>query len=281
MNFLLINNFSNFQKKKKKLVLFFIIIILILTLNNSSVNAAKKETSLFKNNYSNSRLVPIYKVNRDDNKIALTVDGAWGSNKTEDLLNLFSKENIPVSFFFAGIWLEDNPQLVKKILKAGHEIYNHSYSHPHFNNLNKNEILSELRKTEKIISKFYGKKSKKKYFRAPYGEYNNLLVKTAREEGYQLIQWSLDSHDWMDPGKEYILSRIKNDISSGDILLFHNNSENIVEILSELISELKKNYQFVKIENLIYNNNYQINSLTGIQYKIKDDDNGNKSRKSE
>ena len=79
----------------------------------------------------------------------------------------------------------------------------------------------------------------------------------------------------MDPGKEYILSRIKNNISSGDILLFHNNSENIVEILSELISELKKNYQFVKIENLIYNNNYQINSLTGIQYKIKDDDNGN------
>ena len=117
MNFLLINNFSNFQLCQKKLVLFFIIIILILTLNNSSVNAAKKETSLFKNNYSNSRLVPIYKVNRDDNKIALTVDGAWGSNKTEDLLNLFSKENIPVSFFFAGIWLEDNPQLVKKYLR--------------------------------------------------------------------------------------------------------------------------------------------------------------------
>lgn len=269
------NKLSNFQLCQKKLVLFFILIIFILFLNNSSAAAVNKNNFSYIDSYSGSRLVPIYKVSREDKKISLTVDGAWGSNKTEELLKLFSQENIPVSFFFAGIWLEDNPELVKKILKEGHEIYNHSYSHPHFNNLNKNEILSELRKTEEIISEFYGQKEKKKYFRAPYGEYNNLLVKTAREEGYQLIQWSLDSHDWMAPGREYILSRVKENVSSGDILLFHNNSENIVEILSELIPELKKNYQFVKIENLIYNNNYQIDSLTGIQYKIKDDDNGN------
>lgn len=90
-----------------------------------------------------------------------------------------------------------------------------------------------------------------------------------------MVQWSLDSHDWMDPGREYIVERIINNINSGDILLFHNNSENIVEILSEIIPTLKQDYQFVKIEDLIYNDNYQISSQTGLQYKIKDDANGN------
>jgi peptidoglycan/xylan/chitin deacetylase (PgdA/CDA1 family) len=93
--------------------------------------------------------------------------------------------------------------------------------------------------------------------------------------GYQVIQWSLDSHDWMNPGKDYIINRVMNNINSGEIILFHNNSNNVVEILSEVIPLLKQNYQFVKIEDLIYNNNYQISSFTGLQSKIKDDANGN------
>jgi len=79
----------------------------------------------------------------------------------------------------------------------------------------------------------------------------------------------------MNPGRDYVINRIKANISSGDILLFHNNAVDIVDILAELIPLLKKDYQFVKIENLIYNTNYRINSLTGLQYKIKDDLNGN------
>jgi peptidoglycan/xylan/chitin deacetylase (PgdA/CDA1 family) len=225
--------------------------------------------------YSSSRLVPIYQVKRDDQKISLTVDGAWGSNKTEALLELFEREKVPVSFFFAGIWLKNNPELVQQIITAGHQIYNHSYSHPHFNKLNQAEIKSELLKTESIIEKYQKNDLTLKLFRPPYGEYNDFVIKTAREMGYQVIQWSLDSHDWMNPGKEYIIRRVRDNINSGDILLFHNNSDNIVEILSEVISLLKKDYQFVKIEDLIYNNNYQISSFTGLQSKIRDDANGN------
>jgi hypothetical protein len=79
----------------------------------------------------------------------------------------------------------------------------------------------------------------------------------------------------MNPGKDYIIERVQNNVNSGDILLFHNNSNDIVEILSVIIPLLKKEYKFVKIEDLIYNNNYQINSLTGLQSKIKGDVNGN------
>jgi polysaccharide deacetylase family sporulation protein PdaB len=268
VNFLLNNFCRTFQLSKIKLAYFFTIIIILFS---SSVLAQEN----FINNYSSQRLVPIYQVDRDDNKITLTIDGAWGSNKTEALLELFEQQEIKVSFFFAGIWLENNPELVQKILEAGHQIYNHSYSHPHFNNLNKDEIISELKKTEAIINKYQNHENKIKLFRPPYGEYNNLVIKTARKLGYQVIQWSLDSHDWMNPGKEYILQRVVSNINSGDILLFHNNSNNIVEILREIIPLLKKDYQFVKIEELIYNNNYQISSLTGLQYKMKGDNNDN------
>ena len=264
-------NISNktFQLFKIKLAYFFLIVF-ILILNQTAL----AEINYLKN-YSSSRLVPIYQVQRDDQKISLTVDGAWGSNQTAALLELFEQEEVPVSFFFAGIWLKNNPELVSQIIASGHKIYNHSYNHYHFNTLNKAEIKAELLQTETLINKYQDSESEIKLFRPPYGEYNNLVIKTAREMGYQVVQWSLDSHDWMDPGRDYILNRVKTKINSGDILLFHNDSNNIVEILSELIPQLKKDYQFVKIEDLIYNNNYQISSLTGLQYKIKDDVNGN------
>lgn len=221
--------------------------------------------------YSGKRLVPIYKVQRDDQKIALTIDGAWGNNKTEELLKLFNKEDIVVSFFFAGVWLSKNEDLVEKIINSGHEIYNHSYSHTHFNKLSKEEIKNEITKTEEIINSFYPQKNKKKLFRPPYGEYNNLTIKTVREAGYQAVQWSLDSHDWMSPGKNYILNKVTKNISPGDILLFHNNSEDIIKILEELIPKLKKTYNFVSVENLIYDDNYQISSINGLQSKTRDE----------
>lgn len=264
---------KNSQLFKIKLAYLFIITFLIIVCFSAAVTAVSDYD--FLNDYSGSRLVPIYKVQRDDNKIALTIDGAWGNNQTEALLEIFRAESIPVSFFFAGIWLENNEELVMKINKVGHQIYNHSYKHLHSNYLTKAELKTEILKTELIINEYQDENKDLKLFRPPYGEYNNLVIQTARELGYQVIQWSLDSHDWMDPGKDYILNRITNNITAGDILLFHNNSNNIVEILAEIIPILKKEYKFVKIEDLIYNNNYQINSLTGLQSKIKDDDYGN------
>ncbi|MFN2339880.1 MAG: polysaccharide deacetylase family protein [Halanaerobium sp.] len=265
--FNILNIFS--QLFKRKLAYFFIIIVILFfsQLALAEVNYLK--------DYSSGRLVPIYQVQRDDQKISLTVDGAWGSNQTEALLELFEREAVPVSFFFAGIWLKNNPELVKQIIAAGHQVYNHSYSHAHFNTLNKAEIKDELLKTEAILNRYRESGSEIKLFRPPYGEYNDLVIKTAREMGYQIIQWSLDSHDWMNPGKEYIIKRVQNNINSGDILLFHNNSKDIAAVLSEIIPLLKKEYQFVKIEDLIYNNNYQIDSFTGLQSEIKDDANGN------
>lgn len=214
-----------------------------------------------------NRLVPIYKVDRDDKKIALTLDGTWGAEYTEQLLNLFKNEDVKVTFFFAGYWLKKYPDLVKKIAAAGHEIGNHTFTHPHLNQLSKDEIIEELESTSDLIYQLTGKRPE--LFRPPYGEYNNRVVQTVRNAGYQIVQWSLDSHDWREPGVDYIYNRVKNNISSGDIILMHNNAPDTLPALEKLIPELKKEFELVHLSELIYKNNYKIYSHNGLQVNIK------------
>ncbi|MGM0409836.1 MAG: polysaccharide deacetylase family protein [Bacillota bacterium] len=210
------------------------------------------------------RLVPIYSVNRDDKKIAITLDGTWGADNTEKLLNIFEKEDINVTFFFAGYWLEKYPDLVKKIATCGHEIENHSFTHPHFTKISKNKMKEELTKTSNLIYETIGKKPK--YFRPPFGDYNNSVIETVRSEGYEVVQWTLDSHDWQEPGVDYIVNRILENLSAGDIILMHNNAPDTPEALKILIPKLKeKKYEIVPLSELIYDSNYIIHPHNGVQ----------------
>ena len=133
----------------------------------------------------NQRLVPIYKVARDDKRIAITLDGTWGADYTEEILQILRENDVKITFFFAGYWLEKYPDILKKIAAEGHEIGNHSYTHPHFNQLSKEKIKEELESTSDLIEKLIGKRPV--YFRPPFGEYNNNVIKTVTELGYQVI----------------------------------------------------------------------------------------------
>ncbi|MGM0601751.1 MAG: polysaccharide deacetylase family protein [Bacillota bacterium] len=240
-----------------------LLIIVLFTAGNSSASDTDLN-SRFSGDYTSERLVPVYRVDTDKNIISITVDGAWGSSKTEALLKVFSKYNVKVTFFFAGIWLEENQALVDKIISSGHRVENHSYTHRHIVELEKKEIIKEIEQTDTLIKKLTGQKPK--FFRPPYGEYNNILIEIARKNDYQVIQWSIDTHDWMNPGIEYVISRIENNIKSGDILLFHNNAENIVKIMDIIIPKLKENYQIVPLSELILKKDYKIRSFDGLQY---------------
>jgi peptidoglycan-N-acetylglucosamine deacetylase len=214
----------------------------------------------------NQRLVPIYKVARDDQKIAITLDGTWGANYTEELLEIFQEHDLQITFFFAGFWLEKYPDLVKKIAAAGHEIGNHTYTHPHCNSLSKEKLTKELEDTSNLIEKLTGKRPK--YFRPPFGEYNNRVIRTAEELGYQVIQWSLDSLDWQEPGVDYITKRILGRVKDGDIILMHNNAPDTPQALKILIPELqKKGLQIVPLSQLIYQDNYYVEPHSGVQIK--------------
>ncbi|MFW6238692.1 MAG: polysaccharide deacetylase family protein [Halanaerobiales bacterium] len=216
----------------------------------------------------NRRLVPIYRVEREDKKIAITLDGTWGAKYTEDILSILEENDVQLTFFFAGYWLEKYSELTETIADAGHEVENHTYTHPHCNSLSQSKIEKELESTSDLIQQFTGRKPR--FFRPPFGEYNDRLISTARSLDYQVVQWSLDSLDWKEPGENFIVNRILENVSPGEIILMHNNAPDTPGALERLLPELKeRGYEIVPLSRLIYSKNYDIQSHNGLQIKVK------------
>ena len=203
------------------------------------------------------RELPIYCVERDDNKIAISFDAAWGGDQTMEILNILDAYGVKTTFFLVDIWSEKFPELVKEIDRRGHEIGNHSTSHPQMSKLGSQQILDELTKMDDRLESLIGKRSK--LFRPPYGDYNNLVVQTARARGYEVIQWSVDSLDWKNRGVEDLVSRATKNVKSGDIILFHNDSRYILQALPTVLEKLQKaGLEIVPISELLLNGHTQI-----------------------
>ncbi|MCL2070967.1 MAG: polysaccharide deacetylase family protein [Oscillospiraceae bacterium] len=205
------------------------------------------------------RKLPIYHVERADNKVALTFNCAWGNSNTNELLAILEKENVKATFFVTGEFCDKYPEDVLKIFKAGHEIQSHSNRHPHVEGANINELIIDTREAEEKIRAITGVTPT--LYRAPYGEYDNNSIFAINGMGYKYIQWSVDSIDWKEPDANTIVKRIVSGTKSGSILLFHNDLENTTEALPTVISRLKeKGFDFASVSDLIYWENYQIDS---------------------
>ena len=166
-----------------------------------------------------------------------------------------------------GDWIEKFPDAVKKIYDQGHEIASHSNTHPHVNNLSYEENISEIEKSNEKIEKITGTKTK--IYRAPYGEYNDTVIKAAQDKGYYTIQWNLDTLDYTGITGDEMWNRLKNKIKAGDIILSHNGTKHTAEALDMLIKNIKsKGLEIVRISDLIYKDGYSINS-NGTQIKNK------------
>lgn len=228
-------------------------------------------------NVTAQRLLPIYKVDTQEKKVAITIDGVWGAEKTPQILDIFSRYNVKITFFFAAPWLEKFPEVAKQIVARGHEIGNHSYTHPHCNSLTPDQLRAELRETSALIEDVTGKWPR--FFRPPFGEYNNQVIKICQEEGYQTIQWSIDSLDWREPGVDFIVRRILNNVTPGDIILLHNNGTHTADALAIVVPKLiQMGYKIVPLSELVYKDNYYIESHSGVQKQlIQKDRTGNQN----
>ncbi len=149
------------------------------------------------------RELPIYCVDRDDGKIAISFDAAWGGDKTLKILDILDEYDVKTTFFLVDIWTQRFPELVQEIAARGHEIGNHSASHPQMSKLSREKIAQELRTMSHNAQAITGVPTR--LFRPPYGDYNNQVVLTARAEGYEVIQWSVDSLDWKNRGAQEII----------------------------------------------------------------------------
>ena len=140
------------------------------------------------------KYLPIYNVQTEENKIAFTMNCAWNADDIDSILETLENNDVHITFFLVGDWVDKYPEAVKKIYEAGHEIGSHSNTHPHVNNLSAEKNLEEINLSVNKIEKITG--SKTTLYRAPYGEYNDTVIKTAQENGYYTIQWNLDTLDY-------------------------------------------------------------------------------------
>ncbi len=203
------------------------------------------------------RKLPIYSVQTEEKKIAISFDCAWGVDYTDTLLSVMESENVKCTFFMVEFWTEKYPEYVKKISDAGHEIGTHSATHPHMSKLSAAAIKKELEESSAAIEKITGKKVE--LFRPPFGEYSDAVIETAESLGLYSIQWSVDSLDWKDLSAGEIKERVVSRVQNGSIVLFHNQGLHTAEALPEIIRELKaRGYEFVPIGELIYRDNYHI-----------------------
>ena len=209
--------------------------------------------------------LPIYYVKTEQKQIAISFDCAWGVDYTDTLLSVMEKENVKCTFFMVEFWTEKYPEYVKKISDAGHEIGTHSATHPYMSKLSRETIVKELNSSVKAIENITGKKVE--VFRPPYGDYNNLLIDTAKELGLYTIQWDVDSLDWKNLSANEIVKRVTSGVKNGSIVLFHNQGLHTAEALPTIISILKdKGYTFMPIGQLIYRDNYKMGA-DGAQIK--------------
>ena len=212
------------------------------------------------------RLVPIYSVETNEKKVALTFDAAWGSDKTEKIIKTLSDAGVGATFFLVGFWTEQNADKVKLIDSAGFDIGTHSNTHPKMSTLSESQMNNELKTSMDLITKITGKSVR--FFRPPFGDYNDKLIEVAGNLKLKTIQWDVDSLDWKGLSANEILARVKQSVKNGSIILFHNNSDHILEALPLVIDYLKgNNFKMVKISELVYEENYHIDN-NGLQ-KLK------------
>lgn len=198
-----------------------------------------------------TRQIPVYRVDTGASKrIAISFDAAWGAEKTQEIVELLNNRGIRSTFFLVGFWVDKYPEKVTYIHENGHEIGNHTENHPHMTELSAEGVKSELETVSDKIEKITG--IRPTLFRPPYGDYNNAVVTTARSLGYEVIQWDVDSLDWKDRGVQPMIDQVVSKVQPGSIVLFHNNSRDILLALPTILDELEnKGYEIVPISELL------------------------------
>ena len=185
-----------------------------------------------------------------ENGIFLSFDDG-PQEKTALVLNLLKRHEAKGNFFCIGRHLEENPRLAQLLVDEGHFIGNHSYSHTaSFPIKSNNSIVDELQKTNAIIEKRTGELCR--LFRPPFGVTNPNIAKAVDQLNMIVIGWSIRSFDTTDRKGNKALNKIKKNLKSGDIILLHDHSPQILSILEELLCFLKDhNFKTLRIDTLI------------------------------
>ena len=211
------------------------------------------------------RLVPIYRVDTTEKKVAISFDTAWGAEKTSKIIEILNNYKVKATFFLVGFWVDEYPDKVIELNKAGIEIGTHSNTHPDFANLSQEDMKLELETSINKINSVID--TKIDLFRLPYGSYNNEVMEVVNSTGLKTIQWDVDTLDWKGLSGLEICERVLDKVQCGSIILCHNNSDHILEALPLMLERLlNAGYTVTSVGNLLLHENYYIDNF-GVQRK--------------
>lgn len=180
---------------------------------------------------------PIYRGHPDKPMVSFIINVAWGNEYLPEMLAALKRHQVKASFFLEGNWVKNNPDLAKMIVSAGHEVGNHSYTHPDMQRITAAQTREQLQKTNEVIEAATGKKSI--WFAPPSGSYRDETVKIAAEFKMKTVMWTVDTIDWQKPAPDQLINRVISKIDNGFMVLMHptNSTAKSLDRLITLIEE--------------------------------------------
>ncbi len=194
-------------------------------------------------------------------RVAITLDAGASSAPAAAILDALQARDVHITFFLTGTWAEDNPELVRRIAADGHEIGNHTYSHPQLPDMEEAAILEEIHRTEQIIRDLVGQTTRP-YLRPPYGSRNQRVLDILAREGYISVYWTVDSLDSVGDPKSarFLFERVTSPTTGqgvpipleGAIFLMHVGNETTAQALPDILDWFQENgYQVVRLSELL------------------------------
>lgn len=256
-------SFSFVQKLRKSR--FFAVAALVLLMGCISCASYFATRAVVTSSTYGNRELPIYSVETEEKKVALSFDAAWGVEDFARIMEILDKHQVKVTFFMTGGWVEAYPDCVKELVEKGHDLGNHSEHHYDMTTISAAEQKQEILEVHNQVKELTGYEMY--LFRPPYGAYDNTVIRTAYDNGYYPIQWSVDSLDWKDYGVDSIINTVCNHkaLEPGAIILCHNGAKYTADALDAMLTNLEEQgYEIVPVSQLIMKENYHMD-VTGKQ----------------
>lgn len=226
-------------------------------------------TAVTVSNHTNSKKFPINSVETSEKVVALTFDIDSVDGHLDAILDILNNKNVKATFFITGKWIDSNPDGLIKLVNEGHTIGNHSNNHKYMELLSLKECEEEILYVHNRVKEITG--IEMTLFRPPYGHFDNTIIHTAKELGYETINWDIDSQDWKDYGVGDVIKQTvdNKDLKKGSIILFHTGTKYTSKALEQIIVSLhEKEYKLQPLSELIHQEDYVID-VTGRQTRIE------------
>ncbi|MFD2673384.1 delta-lactam-biosynthetic de-N-acetylase [Marinicrinis sediminis] len=188
-----------------------------------------------------------------EKELYLTFDNGYENGFTTDVLDVLKEKNVPAAFFVTGHYIQDQPDLMKRMVQEGHLIGNHSWSHPDMTTISSERIREELEKVRVETAKLTGQ-LEMPYLRPPRGIFDERVLEISRSEGYTSVFWSVAYMDWdtkKQRGKQHAYDNVMAQLHPGAVILLHSVSSDNAAALGQMIEDARKQgYTFKRLDQL-------------------------------